>query len=172
MLTIVKTDWGTWKAVIRKTGFPLTIKTLRLKRDAEDWARAIEDDDCSAGDPASGSLSSGREAAFMIRIRTTARAGLQMRCENFSPRRLDSSERSISRKTPGGALPQRECVSAVATRAVEAPCGRRRGPQSPGGNSMPFSKCRIDSSTSRLRTRCLRPPAVRSARIASKVRRS
>ena len=44
MPTIVKTEWGTWKAVIRKTGFPLTIKTFRLKRDAEDWARAIEED--------------------------------------------------------------------------------------------------------------------------------
>lgn len=44
MPTIVKTEWGTWKAVIRKTGFPLTIKTFRLKRDAEDWARAIEDE--------------------------------------------------------------------------------------------------------------------------------
>jgi integrase len=44
MPTIVKTEWGTWKAVIRKTGFPLTIKTFRLKRDAEDWARTIEDE--------------------------------------------------------------------------------------------------------------------------------
>ena len=35
MPTIVKTDSGTWKAVIRKTGFPTT-KTFRLKRDAED----------------------------------------------------------------------------------------------------------------------------------------
>jgi integrase len=44
MPTIVKTDSGSWKAVIRKTGFPTTIKTFRLKRDAEDWARTTEDE--------------------------------------------------------------------------------------------------------------------------------
>lgn len=44
MPTIVKTASGMWKAVIRKTGFPTTIKTFRLKRDAEDWARATEDE--------------------------------------------------------------------------------------------------------------------------------
>lgn len=44
MPTLVKTPSGTWKAVIRKTGFPAVIKTFRLKRDAEDWARATEDE--------------------------------------------------------------------------------------------------------------------------------
>lgn len=44
MPTIVKTPSGTWKALVRKTGFPTTIKTFRLKRDAEDWARRVEDD--------------------------------------------------------------------------------------------------------------------------------
>lgn len=44
MSTIVKTPSGTWKAVIRKTGFPVSIKTFRLKKDAEDWARRIEDE--------------------------------------------------------------------------------------------------------------------------------
>ncbi|MEW6414255.1 MAG: site-specific integrase [Pseudomonadota bacterium] len=44
MATIVKTPSGTWKAVIRKTGFPTTIKTFRLKKDAEDWARRTEDE--------------------------------------------------------------------------------------------------------------------------------
>lgn len=44
MATFVKTRSGTWKAVIRKTGFPTTIKTFRLKRDAEDWARRTEDE--------------------------------------------------------------------------------------------------------------------------------
>jgi len=44
MPTIVKTDSNTWKAVIRKTGFPTTVKTFRLKRDAEDWARRTEDE--------------------------------------------------------------------------------------------------------------------------------
>ena len=44
MPTIVKTPSGTWKAVIRKSGFPTSIKTFRLKRDAEDWARTTEDE--------------------------------------------------------------------------------------------------------------------------------
>ncbi len=43
MATLVKTPSGTWKAVIRKTGFPTTTKTFRTKRDAEDWARRTED---------------------------------------------------------------------------------------------------------------------------------
>ena len=44
MATIVKTPSGTWKAVIRKTGFPTTAKTFRLKKDAEDWSRRTEDE--------------------------------------------------------------------------------------------------------------------------------
>src|SRR5690606_10529967 len=44
MATIVKTPSGTWKAVIRKSGWPTTIKTFRTKRDAEDWARRTEDE--------------------------------------------------------------------------------------------------------------------------------
>jgi hypothetical protein len=42
--TIVKTDSGTWKALIRKTGWPSTAKTFRTKRDAEDWSRRTEDE--------------------------------------------------------------------------------------------------------------------------------
>ena len=44
MATIVKTDSGTWKALIRKTGWPSTAKTFRTKRDAEDWSRRTEDE--------------------------------------------------------------------------------------------------------------------------------
>ena len=44
MATIAKTPSGTWKAIVRKTGWPTTIKTFRLKKDAEDWARKAEDD--------------------------------------------------------------------------------------------------------------------------------
>ena len=44
MATIVKTESGTWKAVIRKQGWPTTAKTFRVKRDAEDWARTTEDE--------------------------------------------------------------------------------------------------------------------------------
>jgi integrase len=42
--TIIKTPSGTWKAVIRKTGWPTSAKTFRTKRDAEDWSRGIEDE--------------------------------------------------------------------------------------------------------------------------------
>lgn len=44
MATLVKTPSGTWKAVIRKSGFPTTAKTFRTKRDAEDWSRRVEDE--------------------------------------------------------------------------------------------------------------------------------
>jgi integrase len=44
MATIVKTPSGTWKALIRKQGWPTTSKTFRTKRDAEDWSRRTEDE--------------------------------------------------------------------------------------------------------------------------------
>lgn len=44
MATLVKTPSGTWKAVVRKTGFPTATKTFRTKRDAEDWSRRTEDE--------------------------------------------------------------------------------------------------------------------------------
>jgi len=44
MPTIVKTPSGNWKALVRKTGWPTTVKTFRIKRDAEDWARRTEDE--------------------------------------------------------------------------------------------------------------------------------
>jgi integrase len=44
MATLVKTPSGTWKAVIRKQGWPTVAKTFRTKRDAEDWSRRTEDE--------------------------------------------------------------------------------------------------------------------------------
>jgi integrase len=44
MATIAKTPSATWKAMIRKNGWPPVIKTFRVKRDAEDWARRTEDE--------------------------------------------------------------------------------------------------------------------------------
>jgi hypothetical protein len=35
---------GTWKAVIRKPGWPTVAKTFRSKRDADDWSRRTEDE--------------------------------------------------------------------------------------------------------------------------------
>lgn len=44
MATIVRTESNTWKALVRKTGWPPTSKTFRTKRDAEDWSRRVEDE--------------------------------------------------------------------------------------------------------------------------------
>lgn len=44
MATITKTESGKWKGIIRKTGWPTVVKTFRLKKDAEDWARRTEDE--------------------------------------------------------------------------------------------------------------------------------
>lgn len=44
MATIVKTPSGTYKALIRRQGWPTTSKSFRTKRDAEDWARRTEDE--------------------------------------------------------------------------------------------------------------------------------
>jgi integrase len=44
MATLIKTASGTWKAVIRKTGWPMETKTFRTKRDADDWSRRTEDE--------------------------------------------------------------------------------------------------------------------------------
>jgi integrase len=44
LATIVKTSSGTWKAVVRKVGWPTVAKTFRIRRDAEDWARRTEDE--------------------------------------------------------------------------------------------------------------------------------
>lgn len=43
MATFVKTHSNHWKAIIRRKGWPVTIKTFRLKREAENWARHVED---------------------------------------------------------------------------------------------------------------------------------
>jgi len=40
--TITKTPSNTWKAIIRKRGWPTTIKTFRTQRDAEDWVRKVD----------------------------------------------------------------------------------------------------------------------------------
>lgn len=44
MATITKTESGKWKGIIRKSGWPTIVKTFRLKKDAEDWARRTEDE--------------------------------------------------------------------------------------------------------------------------------
>jgi len=42
--TFTRTDTGSWKAIIRRKGWPIVSKTFRIKRDAQDWARIAEDE--------------------------------------------------------------------------------------------------------------------------------
>lgn len=42
--TISKAPSNTWKAVVRKRGWPETIKASRTKRDAAEGARSTEDE--------------------------------------------------------------------------------------------------------------------------------
>ncbi len=42
LATIVKTPAGTWKALVRKLGYPTAIKTFPTKRECEDWGRQVE----------------------------------------------------------------------------------------------------------------------------------
>ncbi len=42
--TITRTPSETRKAVVRKQGWPTTIKTFRTRRDASDWARRTENE--------------------------------------------------------------------------------------------------------------------------------
>ena len=44
LASIIKTPSGKWKAIIRKAGWPITVKTFRTQRDAGDWARRTEDE--------------------------------------------------------------------------------------------------------------------------------
>ena len=44
MASITKTPSNTWKAIVRRRGWPTSIKTFRTKRDAVDWARNTEDE--------------------------------------------------------------------------------------------------------------------------------
>lgn len=44
MAALTKNPSGTWKATIRRVGWPTIAKTFRTKRDAEDWARRTEDE--------------------------------------------------------------------------------------------------------------------------------
>ena len=44
MASIIKTPAGTWKALIRKRGWPATMKTFPRKQDAKDWARRVEEE--------------------------------------------------------------------------------------------------------------------------------
>src|SRR5699024_2895422 len=44
MATLTKTSTGNWEAVIRRKDSPTAAKTWRTKRDAQQWATAVEDE--------------------------------------------------------------------------------------------------------------------------------
>lgn len=83
MATIVKTPAGKWKAVIRKTGWPTQSKTFRLKRDVENWARAVEDE------MAQGSFATRAQVA-----RLTLREALERYGREVTPTKRPSTQRT------------------------------------------------------------------------------
>lgn len=87
MATIVKTPSGTWKALIRKTGWPTLSKTFRTKRDAEDWARRTEDE-----------MVRGVYIQRSGSERTTLEMALKRYLSEVSPTKKPSTQRSEATK--------------------------------------------------------------------------
>lgn len=88
MATLVKTPSGTWKAVIRKTGWPTASKTFRTKRDAEDWARRTEDE-----------MVRGVYIQRAPAERMTVEAALQRYLREITPTKRPSTQASEHKKT-------------------------------------------------------------------------
>lgn len=93
MATIVKTPSGTWKAVIRKIGWPTTAKTFRTKRDAEDWARRTEDEMVRgvylSRAPSEKLTVSAALTRYLAEVSATKKTTTQ-RSESFSAKHLDA----------------------------------------------------------------------------------
>lgn len=93
MATIVKTPSGTWKAVIRKIGWPTTAKTFRTKRDAEDWARRTEDEMVRgvylSRAPSEKLTVSAALKRYVEEVTVTKKPATQ-RSEGFSAKQLDA----------------------------------------------------------------------------------
>ena len=93
MATIVKTPSGTWKAVIRKLGWPTTAKTFRTKRDAEDWARSTEDEMVPGGylcrAPSEKLTVAGALKRYMEEVSVTKKPTTQ-RSERFTAQHLET----------------------------------------------------------------------------------
>ncbi len=87
MATIVKTPSNTWKAVVRRRGWPTTSKTFRIKRDAEDWARGIEDE-----------MRRGIHVARAPAERTTLKAALERYLDEVTPTKKPSTQSAERKK--------------------------------------------------------------------------
>jgi integrase len=99
MATIVKTPSGTWKAVIRKNGWPTTAKTFRTKRDAEDWARRTEDEMVRgvylSRAPSEKLTVSAALKRYIVEVSATKKPTTQ-RSESFSAKHLEAFFRKYS----------------------------------------------------------------------------
>jgi len=115
MATIVKTPSGTWKAVIRKTGWPTSSKTFRTKRDAEDWARRTEDE-----------MVRGVYIQRTLSERMTVEAALKRYLQEVTPTKREStriSEYKKARPLPASwqifiGRPQRRCRRTIPRHAL------------------------------------------------------
>jgi len=83
MATIVKTPSKSWKAVIRRQGWPTVSKSFRTKRDAEDWARCTEDE-----------MIRGVYVRRSPSEATTIAAALKRYLEEVTPSKRPSTQRS------------------------------------------------------------------------------
>jgi integrase len=82
MASIFRTEAGTWRADVRKRGFPAQRKSFRTKRDAEDWARRVEDEIV--------------RGVFIVRStaeRTTVKQALQRYLREVSPTKKTGAAR-------------------------------------------------------------------------------
>ena len=90
MATITRNSAGNWKAIVRKTGWPTTVKTFRTKRDAQDWARRVEDE-----------IVRGVYIQRGPADRTTLKAALQRYLDEVTPtKKLATQETERKRAVP------------------------------------------------------------------------
>lgn len=89
MATIVRTESGKWKAVIRMKGWPTATMTMRVKRDVEDWARKTEDE-----------MVRGVYIQRAPAERTMVREALDRYLKEVTPTKAPSSQRGEKRRIP------------------------------------------------------------------------
>ena len=103
--TITKTPSNTWKALVRKRGWPTTIKTFRTKRDAQDWARRTEDE-----------MVRGVFIQRSASERMTLEAALKRYLADVTPTKKPSTQKSELQNSP--TLPGARPMAAKASEAM------------------------------------------------------
>ncbi|MES9820094.1 MAG: site-specific integrase, partial [Candidatus Thiodiazotropha sp.] len=104
MATITKRSSGRWKAVVRRKGWPTTVKTFRVKKDAEDWARSVEDE------MARGVFVSRRAAET-----TTVKEALDLYLREITPTKKGANS---TNREPGRAKPLKKHLGDYALAAL------------------------------------------------------